>query len=471
VPHDEQRPPATEHLLAEAWTAVSGDGHPSAPLDLEITGRPGGRLPSRYAVEDAAVATIGAALLAARALHDSRGGDPPAVGVNRGHAAVAVRSERYFRYQGQPAGLGFAPYSRFFETADGWVRTHGNYPWHRQALARALGTNDDVESVMTAMRQHRAVEIEDRVVTAGGIAAAVRSSDEWQAHLQGRAAGTEPLVARTRIGDAPARRRAPGALPASGLRVIDLTRVIAGPVATRFLGALGADVLRLDPPRLPDLVPDTPGDTLLAKRSAFADFGSAEGAAALRRLLDEADVLVCGYRLGSVERYGLDPAALARSHPGLVVVRLDAWGHSGPWAGRRGFDSIVQAACGIAVAESDDGGATPGVLPCQLLDHGTGYLAAAAALEGVWRQATEGGTQVRLLSLARTAGWLTSTISTEPTGPAPASQPDDPATWTVDIGSADAPVLAIAPPGTLDGRPLAWPTPPSRYGAARPEWR
>jgi crotonobetainyl-CoA:carnitine CoA-transferase CaiB-like acyl-CoA transferase len=262
-------------------------------------------------------------------------------------------------------------------------------------------------------------------------------------------------------------------------------------VATRFLGALGADVLRLDPPRLPDLVPDTPGDTLLAKRSAFADFGSAEGAAALRRLLDEADVLVCGYRLGSVERYGLDPAALARSHPGLVVVRLDAWGHSGPWAGRRGFDSIVQAACGIAVAESDDGGATPGVLPCQLLDHGTGYLAAAAALEGVWRQATEGGTQVRLLSLARTAGWLTSTISTEPipagptgptgpagpaeapepTGPAPASQPDDPATWTVDIGSADAPVLAIAPPGTLDGRPLAWPTPPSRYGAARPEWR
>ena len=186
--------------------------------------------------------------------------------------------------------------------------------------------------------------------------------------------------------------------------MLDLTRVIAGPVATRYLGALGADVLRLDTPDRPELTLHA-YDGLPGKRSALLDFGTADGIARLHELLSGADVLVHGYRPHALERFGLSPELLAERHPGLVVVSLSAWGSRGPWGGRRGFDSIVQAASGIAMAESTDG-ERPGAMPCQLLDHGTGYLCAAAALQALARQSAHGGTEFRELSLARTAHWL-----------------------------------------------------------------
>ena len=214
------------------------------------------------------------------------------------------------------------------------------------------------------------------------------------------------------IGDAPPRLRAAGTRPASGIRVLDLTRVIAGPVATRYLAALGADVLRLDPPHRPEL-PLQARDGLLGKRSALLDFGTPDGFARLHELLSLADVLVHGYRPHALDRFGLAPQALAERHPGLVVVSLSAWGSRGPWGGRRGFDSIVQAACGIAAAESPDG-ERPGALPCQLLDHGTGYLCAAAVLRALAAQAAGGGTLFREFSLARTGHWLLSQPRGEP---------------------------------------------------------
>jgi crotonobetainyl-CoA:carnitine CoA-transferase CaiB-like acyl-CoA transferase len=299
--------------------------------------------------------------------------------------AAAVRSESFFRIGDRPAGAGFAPLSRFWRTADGWVRTHANYPWHRAALLRELGVPEDADAVAAALAERRARDVEEGVFAAGGVAAAVRSSDEWREHPQGRALAAEPLIARRVVGDAPPRTRIESDLPVRGVRVLDLTRVIAGPVCTRFLAALGADVLRIDRPQRPDMPPGT-ADTLLGKRSAFADLGTRDGLDVLHGLLDTADLLVHGYRPGSLDRFGLGFEHLAERHPGLVVVFLDAWGRGGPWSGRRGFDSIVQAAAGIAVGESPDG-ARPGVLPCQLLDHGTGYLAAAAALDGLRRQA------------------------------------------------------------------------------------
>src|SRR6185312_5004558 len=218
---------------------------------LWISGAPG-NLPSRLPAEDVAIACAGAALLAAAALHVQRGGDSgsrgsPVVRLDRGHVAAAFRSEAFLRVGGQPAGPGFAPLSRFWRAADGWVRTHGNYPWHRAALLRALGC-------------------------AGGVAAAVRDEASWQAEPPGQAVAATPLVEATSVAGAPPRWRPAGALPASGIRVLDLTRVIAGPVATRYLGALGADVLRLDPPGRPELTMQT-YDGLLAKRSALLDFG------------------------------------------------------------------------------------------------------------------------------------------------------------------------------------------------------
>jgi crotonobetainyl-CoA:carnitine CoA-transferase CaiB-like acyl-CoA transferase len=460
-------------LLQQAWQAIWGE--PTAPSALEVTGE-GGHLPSHFAVEDMAVACVGTALLSAARLHQRRGGRQLTVRVDPGQVAAAVRSERYFAVDDRPAGMGFARLSRFFQASDGWVRTHANYPWHRQALLRALGTTDDPEAVARAIKRRPAHEVEDLIVGSGGVAAAVRSAEEWAAHPQGRAVEAEPLVAATQIGLEAPRRRSPGLVPASAVRVLDLTRAIAGPVATRLLGSLGADVLRLDPPRWPDLTVGAPADSLLAKRSARLDASGPEGRAVLHGLLDQADVLVCGYRPGALDRLGLGAGALVEAHPGLVVVVLDAWGHSGPWSGRRGFDSIVQAASGIAVGESPDG-VEPGALPCQLLDHGTGYLVAAAAVEGLWSQGERGGTQFRYLSLARTAAWLLATYrpvssaSHAIDGTAEAAEGAvGAARWTVQLPSPSGPVRAIAPPGWFDGKPLQWAPAATRYGADEPVW-
>jgi hypothetical protein len=463
-------------LLAQAWAALAADADPRLPAGLEVfwvSGAPG-HLPSRLPAEETAIACTGAALLAAAALHAQRGGDcgsrgSPTAHLDRGHVAAAFRSEAYLQVNGEQAGPGFAPLSRFWQTADGWVRTHGNYPWHRSALLRALGCSGEPEQVAAAIAALGAREVEDLVTGAGGVAAAVRGEDAWLAGPPGQAVAATRLVEGASIGGAPPRWRAAGALPASGVRVLDLTRVIAGPVATRYLGALGADVLRLDPPDRPELTLHG-YDGLFAKRSAVLDFGTAEGGARLHELLGRADVLVHGYRPHALDRFGLSPQILAERHPGLVVVGLSAWGSRGPWGDRRGFDSIVQAASGIAMAESPDG-ERPGALPCQLLDHGTGYLCAAAVLQALTRQSAHGGTEFRELSLARTAHWLLDQPrDAAAAASASASGERDGHAWLTTVDSDEGPVTTVRPPGQLDDEALAWPRRLSRYGGDQAAW-
>lgn len=470
-------------LISEAWAEVTGDASnsSSSPMPLALTGR-GGQLASRFAVEETAVACVGVALLAAARLHAQRGGRVHALTLDREHVAAAVRSERFFRRGGQSAGVGFAALSRFWPAADGWVRTHANYPWHRDALLFALGVQEreDIDAVGAAIAVMSARDVEERVFAAGGIAAAVRTVDEWRAHGQGKALAAEPLIGHHKIGDAPPRRRPAGDLPASGVRVLDLTRVIAGPVCTRYLAAVGAEVLRIDPPHHPDMERGEVSDTLLGKRSAQLDLRSPAGVATLHELLARADAVVCGYRPGALDQFGLTEDALASRHPGVVAVYLDAWGHHGPWQHRRGFDSVVQAPTGIAMGESADG-TRPGALPCQLLDHGTGYLAAAALLDGLSRQSAHGGTTIRRLSLARTALWLTQSRSAVsrsavaenarpavPTSNSGAKIPARP--WLVELDSANGPITAVAPPGAIDGRRLQWRSSPTGYGNDPPAW-
>jgi hypothetical protein len=457
-------------LVTELWNELSGGPGNSPPdrPELVVTG-PSGQLPSQLPVEEAAVGCVGLGLLAAAAQGDQNG-PVPTVRVDRTQVAAVVRSERYFRRNGRPAGAGFAPLSRFWPTADGWLRSHANYPWHKAALLDALGTPDDPDEVGVAIRALPGAVVEERVFAAGGVAAAVRDADEWGSHPQGRALVGEALIGHSSLGDAPPRqRRARSELPMEGVRILDATRVIAGPVCTRFLGALGADVLRVDPPGHPDMRQGAVADTLLGKRSAALDLAGVAAAGLMQQLLEEADALVCGYRPGSLDRFGLGPDELAARHPGLVVVYLDAWGHTGPWAERRGFDSVVQAATGIAIKESQDE-ATPGALPCQLLDHGTGYLAAAAVLDGLRRQAGGGGTLIRHLSLARTALWLlTATRADHGEGSSTADR-SDATPWLVQFEDRAGAVQAVGPPGWLDDRALRWNGPPAHYLADEPTW-
>jgi crotonobetainyl-CoA:carnitine CoA-transferase CaiB-like acyl-CoA transferase len=475
-------------MVEQAWRAVGG---PEVKLDV-VGVAPSEQLPSTLPVAEGALACVAAALRAAAAL---TGGT---AGLDAASLAAVVRSEGYLRIDGEPAGAGFAALSRFWPTADGWVRTHGNYPWHAAALRRALDigsagaggagsggagsggvgsdgaavvdTERDVAAVGAALAGLRAVEAEQRIVDAGGVAAALRTPEQWLAHPQGRAVAADELITDTWL-EAGAPRRAPGGeLPLSGVRVLDLTRVIAGPVATRFLGALGADVLRLDRPDRPELRIHR-YDGLPGKRSALLDAAAPEGSARMRDLLDSADVVVHGYRPGVLARFGLDAGSLSRRRPGLVVVALSAWGSRGPWGDRRGFDSIVQVATGIAARDSPDGarpGALPGALPCQLLDHGTGYLCAAAALDGLRRQRAEGGSYLRELSLARTAHWLLAQPAV-PRTPDP-TVPADVAPYLTTVDSDAGPVTTVVPPGSLDGVPLRWPDLPIGYGRAPAQW-
>ncbi len=313
-------------------------------------------------------------------------------------------SDRVLKVNGAAPSV-WAPLSGFWQAADGWVRTHGNYPHHAKRLLTLLGLPADAEksAVAAAIRGWKRLELEDQAASAGALAIAVRDTEEWRAHPQHPVLEATPMLGfASHGGAAPRQWRPDEGLPLSGVRVIDLTRVIAGPVATRDLALAGAEVLRIDSPELPE--PEWQHfDTGQGKRSTLLNLGDHGDSQRFERLLEDADVVVHGYRPSALAAYGLDAATLIEKHPGLVVAQLSAWGTEGPWGQRRGFDSLVQAASGIAVVESKDGGATPGALPVQALDHSAGHFLAAAIATALRRQRAQGGSFAIDISLARIA--------------------------------------------------------------------
>ncbi|WP_225860596.1 CoA transferase [Streptomyces triticiradicis] len=499
----------TRTPMAAVWEELGGD--PALLPGVSTVAR-AGALKAALPVRALARACVGACALAAAELGARRAGlaRVPRVSVDDGAVATAFVSERHLRIDGR-APLNFAPLSRFWRTADGWVRTHANYPRHRARLLDALGAADDAspEDVAALLAGRSAREIEETVYAAGGLAVALRTPKEWSAHAQGLALAQRPLVewggpaGRYRPVDpggsaGPAEQagptdpggaggpegagraaRGPGLgepsgggalLPASGVRVLDLTRVIAGPVATRTLALLGADVLRVDAPQLPE-DPDAHADTGFGKRSTLLDL--AADRRAFEELLASADVVVTGYRPGALDRFGLSPEALAERRPGLVVAQVSAWGTYGPWGGRRGFDSLVQVATGIAVTEGSP--ERPGALPAQALDHGTGYLLAAAVLRALTERTESGHGRVVRLALARTAMWLTDGIGrTETPGAVPdtsAGEPyDRPDAWLAERTGPVGRLRHALPPVSFTGGPTDWYRPPGRWGTDPARW-
>ncbi|MFI9805516.1 CoA transferase [Streptomyces sp. NPDC052301] len=454
--------------IAFAWTALGGD--PALVSRVTTVERPDA-LPGRLPVRQLARACVGACALAAAELAARRAdlAEVPGVRVDDGAVAAAFHSERLLTVDGR-APVSFAPLSRFWRTADGWVRTHANYPHHRARLLGSLGLPGDasVEAVAGLLAERSALDVEGTVQGAGGLAVALRTPEEWAAHEQSAALAARPLVERERLDTAPARVLPPldpaaPLLPAAGLRVLDLTRVLAGPVATRTLALLGADVLRVDAPWLPEL-PDQHADTGVGKRSATLDLGT--GRDTFEELLASADVVVTGYRPGALDRFGLSPEALAARRPGLVVAQVSAWGAYGPWGARRGFDSLVQVATGIAVTEGS--AERPGALPAQALDHGTGYLLAAGVLRALTEQSYDGGGRCVRLALARTARRLTDEIRPSPAAGAPYEGPEP---W---LGETDSPLGRLRhalPPVAFEGGPAGWTRPPVPWGTDPARWR
>lgn len=441
-------------LLREVLPALGLDqGYAAEHLDLPAASA----LPAALPVGTLAAGSVAAAGLAGLAM---RGGETVRVDPNQ--VAVSFRGDQVLTLDGAREP-GFAALSGFFEASDGWVRTHANYPHHRDRLLRALelGESATRADAAAAMKERTAHELEDAIAAHHGIGVRVRDLAQWRAHPQAAAVDGHPLLA---VGTA---QRGPGAEPTAlrdRPRVLDLTRVVAGPVATRTLAFLGCDVLRVDSPHLHEL-PAQHLDTDSGKRTTLADLHDEHARRRIQELLDAADVLVTGYRPGALAAFGLDPDRLAQSHPALICASLSAWSPSGPWGGRRGFDSIVQAATGISMIESSDD-RRPGTLPAQALDHATGYLLAAGVLAALRRRATHGGTWRVGAHLARTAHWLLQTDALD----APAALVPDQAPYLVTTATPSGVVTASRPAFRVDGGATEFAWVGRHFGTDEPAW-
>ncbi|WPR65379.1 CoA transferase [Glutamicibacter protophormiae] len=377
--------------------------------------------------------------------------------------AAGFESFRHLRVAGRKVQA-FAPLSGFFPTADGWIRTHANYPHHERALLDAMRARTP-EQLPGLLAQAGSLEAQERIVSAGGVAAAVRSRRQWLHAPEGQAAaaGHWAQFELHGVREAGAWQFRPEAkLPLAGLKILDFTRVIAGPTASRTLAALGAQVLRVDGPRHAEL-PDQHIDTGFGKRSTILDLAAVRGLAAAHGLLAQADAVILGYHPGALDALGLSAELLRECYPQLVIAQLCAWGFAGPWASRRGFDSIVQAATGIADAYRSPEG-NPGTLPVQGLDYAAGYGIAAAVIALLRARRELHSTGTVRISLARTAQAL------------------------FEFGGPSAPELALGiprvsrctsgygmldyalPPFELNGVQLDYPHSPTRYGADEPVW-
>ena len=440
---------------------VGGDANDQ----VQLTGV--GSLPSAFAVSDFATASIAAAAASLAALLRTQFSIAPRVTVNRRLSSLWF--DLSIRPQGWTLPSLRDPITGDYPANDGWIRLHTNAPHHRAAALAVLGVGVDRTAVAGAVGTWNAEALEEAIVQNKGCAAAMRTREAWRVHPQGRIVATEPLLT-TRAPDGAPRRgwSAPPERPLQGIRVLDLTRVLAGPVATRFLAGYGAQVLRIDPPDWDE--PGVAAEVALGKRCARLDLRDPRQHATFVQLLREADVLVHGYRADALERLGLDAASRRRIRPGLIDVSLDAYGWSGPWRNRRGFDSLVQMSAGLAEtgmrALRKD---RPTPLPVQALDHATGYLMAAAVLRGLERRiATGQGFEARA-SLAHTAHALSN-------GPEGNKTPDFAAASEGDYSAAVentdfGPANRLVPPVGIDGIPMRWDLPAMRLGSAPAAWR
>ncbi|GAB4392679.1 MAG: CoA transferase [Kiloniellaceae bacterium] len=366
-------------------------------------------LPSSFAVGTVAQTTIAAVAAAAADLWCLRGGQPQDISADMRHAALEYRSERYFSTDGNPPGRIWDDIAGTYRCGDGrWVRIHTNFPHHRDGILDLLGCAYTREAVQAALDKWRAADFEDAVAERGLVATMMRRAEEWLATPQGQALDGQPLVSLERLDDTTALPLGDAERPLGALRVLDLTRIVAGPVGCKALAAHGAEVMRIASPKLP-FIPAAVKDYGRGKLSAHADLDTPEGRDALAALVRQADVFVQAYRPGGIAARGFSPEEAAALRPGLVYVSLCAYGYAGPWAKRRGFDSLVQTASGINHAEAEAAGIdAPKELPCQALDHASGYLMALGAIAALKRRATEGGSWHVRVSLARTGRWVQS---------------------------------------------------------------
>jgi crotonobetainyl-CoA:carnitine CoA-transferase CaiB-like acyl-CoA transferase len=460
-----QSPP---DILASLWTFAGGD---MAALNaVTLTGEEP-QLPSSFRVAAAAQTSIAAAGLAAAHIWKLRSGQDQKIAVDMRHAVVECRSERYLHVDGNPPPPAWDAIAGVYKTrGQRFVRLHTNFPHHREAVCRVLNCKAERGDVQAALMQWDAEAFETTAYEVGGVVSMMRSHDEWSETPQAKALAALPVMTIEKIGEAAPKPWPGGDRPLAGLRVLDLSRVIAGPVAGRTLAAHGADVLLVSSADLP-AIPWLTIDTGRGKLTTFIDLKRDEGRSRLNELLAEADVFSQGYRPRALADLGFSPEEAARINPGIVFVSLSAYGHVGPWAERRGFDSLVQTATGFNHAEGQAAGIDgPKELPAQILDHASGYLMAFGAMMAKARQSREGGSWHVRVSLAQTGRWIwnlgrvadgleTKDLKEEAVRP-----------FVEQVPSGFGRLQAIRHAAQLSRTPVLWSRPAMPLGSHPPQW-
>ena len=398
--------PKVVSALSEVWSLAGGRRDALGNISL-LGSDP--ILPTNFKVGTAASVSIGAASLAALEVWRYRTGREQNITLSIRDAAIAFCSEHFTQVNNKAVMQSFwSPASGHFNDKDGnWVQLHCQYPHLRDGVLRVLECENEPKAVQKAVECWSAAELEFACREKGLCVAQVRSREEWNDHAHAKAIQNLPVIEIIKIGEA-----RPEALPLgrqqplSDVKVLDLTKVIAGPVCGRTLASYGANVMRVGAAHLPFLEPLVI-DTGLGKKSTFLDLRDKTDNQKLNDLLETADIFVQGYRPGAIEKYGYGPESIAQKRPGIIYVTLSAYGHVGPWSSWRGFDSLVQSASGIVhegMVSSNSSKPLP--LPCQALDHATGYFAAFGAMMALKKKMEEGGSWMVRVSLAQTGNWL-----------------------------------------------------------------
>lgn len=432
--------------------------------------------PLRAAELSAAALAVQASLICK--IWQMRTGRRQTATLNLQGAALALQSVFYQRQWSHKIMLTEPDYPtvQLYPTKDGrWVMLNGGYPSLRDGLLEMLCCANGKGAVGAAVARWGAADLEDDAARRGLCAVMVRTPEEWRDHPQGRALAGVPVIGIEKIADGPrisfpelsAADPPSGLRPLSGIRVLDLTHVIAGPTCAKTLAEQGASVLHIYSPNRPQL-PPFDMDTGHGKLSAFLDLRTPEGKTGLWRLLEDADVFSDSYRPGAMAGLGFDPEELARRRPGIVVVSVDCYGFTGPWAGRPGFEQLAQAATGIATVQG-----TPQVPALALSfypnDYITGFLAAVGTLTALIRRANEGGSYHVRVSLCRTAMLLLKHGRGEP-APSPIVPASTLARYMQERDSALGRLHHLGPVLRYSETPSRWDMPPSPLGAHPPRW-
>jgi CoA-transferase family III len=458
-------------LCVRVWRSLGGAVDVASVVSAD---GPRAVLPSSFDVTGLATASVAAATLAAAEFLAAREvSRPRPVSVDSRAACAAFAAEGLFTPVGWSLPDLWDPVAGNYRAEDGWIRLHTNYPYHRAVVERLLDAGDRA-AVQAAVGRWKAGELETAVVEAGGCAAVMRTREEWLRSAPGAAEATaQPvIVTEGRLPGGVASEGTPPVRPGdgqpfSGVRVLDLTRVIAGPVCTRFLAAYGADVLRVDPPgfaEVPALLPEMTA----GKRTAALDLTAKADRATFEKLVAGADVLVAGLRGDALGRLGYSDGRLSALNPALIIASLNAYGWDGPWRDRRGFDSLVQMSCGIAAAGADaaKNKPVPVPLPVQALDYATGYLLAAAVGRALTRRLTRSTASRIRASLIGTANLLWSLPRLAELPPAP--KPED--FTLVDAETAWGPARRAPLPGEIAGISADWRIEAGPLGRHQPTW-